>query len=209
MGIFFLPILSTQSFMPRKQSVLIKKEEDLSIREILGLSQQDVASFCGISKSLMAMIEINERSFPMGKGKTDLELVQAYIEAEKDPVDLSAYEKPEEWEMKVWTKRLAEIKMEKFRKQNELKKMEFKLKAARKLLQVCLKLRQNHPEKVDQKTALINLWEFSAIERIKENNESEQAWLKLRLKQLDENQELVEEALKKWEKGEPPENHNQ
>ena len=63
--------------MSRKQSVLIKKEEDLSIREILGLSQQDVASFCGISKSLMAMIEINERSFPMGKGKTDLELVQA------------------------------------------------------------------------------------------------------------------------------------
>ena len=189
--------------MSRKQSVLFKKEEDLSIREILGLSQQDVASFCGISKSLMAMIEINERSFPMGKGKSDLELVQAYIEAEKDPVDLSAYEKPEEWEMKVWTKRLAEIKMEKFRKKNELKKMEFKLKSARKLLQVCLKLRQNHPEKVKQRTALINLWEFSAVERIKENNESEQAWLKLRLKQLDENHELVEEALQKWEQNEP------
>ena len=184
--------------MPQKKSVLSKREEDLSIRETLGISQEELASFCGFSKSHLAMIETNQRSWPMGKGKSDLELVMAYTEAEKEPADISAQEKPEPWELDIWNKRLSEIKIERYRKKKELSKMEFKLKSARRLLQTCLKLRQNHPQKAAQKAALINLWEYLAKERIHTNNEDEQAWLKLRLKQLDETKVLVESVLEKW-----------
>jgi len=184
--------------MSPKRSILFKSEQDMNLRELLGLSQQDLASFCGMSKSHLGMIETNKRSWPMGKGKSDVELIMAYAQAEKEPADISVQEKPDPWEKKIWTRRLLEMKSEKFRKENELNKMEFKLKAARKLLQTCIKLKQNHAKKAAENETLIALWEHLARQRIHQNNEDEQAWLKLRLKQLDEGQLVVEKVLEKW-----------
>jgi hypothetical protein len=145
------------------------------------------------------MIEIRKRSWP--NGKSDDELYLAFQEGEKNPADLSEYLMSEVPDLKVWIRRLLLIKNERFRKENDLEKMAFNGKAAQRLLQTCIKLRQNHPEKVKQKPALINLWEHVAKERILENNESEQEWLKLRLKQLEEEQALVERAIQKLKEG--------
>jgi len=185
--------------MPRKSSVLFRSEDTLKLRERLGLSQKDLASFGRISKSLLAMIEIRKRSWP--RGKSDTELYLAYAEGEKNPADLSEFVKPDASELNVWNKRLHQIQNERFRKENDLERMAINAKAARRLLQTCIKLRESHPEKVKQKPALINLWEHLAKERILENNESEQDWLKLRLKQLEEEQALVERAIQKIKEG--------
>ena len=75
----------------KKKSVLDKIPDRLIIRERLGISQENYATFCGVSKSMLSMIEINERNWPMGSSNHSWITID-FNEAEKNPPDLSVLE---------------------------------------------------------------------------------------------------------------------
>jgi transcriptional regulator with XRE-family HTH domain len=178
--------------MPRKKSVLRKKESNLSIRESLGISQEDYAAFCGLSKSMLSMIEIGKRDWPIGKGKNDHELIMAYLEASQNPSDISQLALPDPWEKDIWQKRLLQNQGELIRIKQLEKKMAFHYKAGQNLLRACLVLKEKFPEKAAKKEKLISLWEFLARDKIRKYNLEEQDWVQLKKQSL-----LAEEALLK------------
>ncbi len=170
-------------------------EEKLSIRLELGILQEDWAAFSGISKSLLAMIETNKREWPLGKGKTDLPLISAYAKAMEEPADLLHLEKPESMVRSQFEARLSGIRTQRFKKEKDLKKMQFLLKSGRKLLQTCHRLKLEFPELDQNRHSLLELWEKNALERISKNHEDIQALLEMKLRHLNEEEGLILKAL--------------
>lgn len=181
--------------MPRKQAIRHKLPQQRNLREKLGISQSDYAHFCGISKSLLGMIEIGQRSWPAGKTTADLPLHMAFLEAEQQPHDLSAVEKPPVSRIKVWQKRLREIRLEQYRQSNILEEMAFQLETCRRRWQTCQHLRQRYPELAAEQQLLLELWERKALRLMQNNSEEEQALLRFRLDCLNREQALLESFL--------------
>jgi hypothetical protein len=173
-------------------------KEKLSIRLELGILQEEWAAFSGISKSLLAMIETNKREWPLGKGKTDLPLVSAYAKSMEEPADLLHLEKPESMARSQFEARLSGIRTQRFKKEKELKKMQFLLNSGRKLLQTCHRLKLEFPELDQNKQSLLALWEQYALDRISKNHEDIQAMLEMKLRHLDEEEGLILKALERF-----------
>lgn len=177
--------------MAKRRSVFYKPENSRSIREQLGITQEDYAAFSGISKSMLGMIEIGQRSWPVGKGKTDTPLVLAYALSQKAPADLSEFEKMGDEEIASLRFRLRQIALERMRREKELEQMQFFQTTSRNLLQMCHRLKQDNPDLAQKKQAVIDFWEHSAGQRLLKNSREQQQLLEMKIRHLVEEEALI------------------
>jgi len=181
-----------------KRSVYSKPPGQLLTRERLGITQEDYASFCGISKSMLSMIEINQRYWPLGKSNHSWIAVD-FNEVEKNPPDLSAFEKAESWEIKDYKQDALKLSVEIYKAENLLEEMEFKYKASSMRLKTCLKLRARFTNPDSLEESLLNLWEQTAKVEIRKNRPLNQQLIRLNLENLKSKKLLVEDWLKENE----------
>jgi transcriptional regulator with XRE-family HTH domain len=173
----------------------LKSSGRRTIREQLGITQKDWAFCCGITRSHLAMIESGERSRPLDPDKSDFPLDMAFFNSQSEPADLSAAETLSESALASLRSRLRLISIERYKKNKELEQMQDLLKVGRDLLQFVHRLRQDPPRHVQGRPALLNLWEIQAKEYIEQNHESLQALVHLSLRQLAEEEALIQGLL--------------
>ena len=183
--------------MGQKKAVFKKSALERSIREWLGVSQENYASFCGISKSMLSMIELNLRSWPTGK--TDLTVIQAFIIARQNPEDLSELEKPHARKKKEWITLLKKLKLDIYKMKMALERQEFDLESAHLLARVCRLLRKQFPETDSIQSSILDLWEHTAQLKIKANSKAEQDWLRLQMDQKSARMDFIRKKLLEWE----------
>jgi len=178
-----------------KRSVYTKAPDQLITRESLGITQEDYASFCGISKSMLSMIEINERYWPLGKHNHSWIAVD-FNEVEKNPSDILAFEKAEDWEIKEYKLYALKLSIEIYKAENLLEEMEFKYKAASMRMKTCLKLRLRFTNPDSVEVSLLNLWEQTAKVDLRKYKPLNQQLIRLKLENLNAKKLLVEDWLK-------------
>lgn len=185
-----------------KKSVVAKRPENLSIRERLGISQEDFAMFCDVSKSTLSMIEIGKRNWPMGK-LNQYEITSAFFTAEKEQTPVPAPPEPEAGKKSTLTRRLLKLRIEEFKVEKALEKMAFGYQAAASLWRTCGKLREKftNPESLEAK--LLNIWEHQATVKLKKSNPDVQNLLKAKLEGIRTEMQFVEKLVPQTELNQP------
>lgn len=183
--------------MMKKRPLIDKNPERLKVREKLGIPQEQYAMFCGISKSLLSMIELNERSWPAGK--SDHELIIAFLEAEKQLSGSTQVAKLTEKEIKELTIERLKRRVACYNLERKLEASTFAYNQACNLLKACALLKQKFTAPDSTEVLLINAWEINA--RLKQNEKSvfEQQMLKIKIEGLKKEMELIDEWLSKNE----------
>lgn len=178
----------------KKRSLLAKLPQNLSIREQLGISQEQYADFCGISKSMLSMIEIGKRNWP-GGSPNDSEILLAFGQASKEPPDTSAFEIAQPTEKKNLEHRFRKLKVEKDRAVIVLEAMTFGYTQAQLRLKVCLLLREKFPDETTE-GKLIGLWQHKARIKLRKASPMVQELLQLQIDNLEKKMEAVERRMK-------------
>jgi transcriptional regulator with XRE-family HTH domain len=176
----------------KKKSLLdkVKTAHDLPHRDWLGVSQKEYADFCGVSKSLLSMIEQGHRTFPIGK--SDVAIVLSYDEAENQNPDISALEKKEKYHLRAEEKQYQALGREKSRLELLLKIMPFKHLQCSRLLKTCLFLRQKITDTQSVQYKLIVTWEGNARKNLLENTPLKQELLQIQLEAVNKQMAVLE-----------------
>jgi transcriptional regulator with XRE-family HTH domain len=179
----------------KKRALIEKSPDRLSIREKLGISQEHYAAFCGISKSLLSMIEIHKRDWPSGT-KNNFAIQLAFFEAEKIAEENPVPEKLEKWQREKLDLRLLKLKVQCYKVETELEAMSFGYHQARRRLKTCKELRLTftNPETIEGK--LLDLWEHTARIQLHEKSLMEQELLQTQLDSIKKQIETLEKRLK-------------
>jgi transcriptional regulator with XRE-family HTH domain len=176
----------------KKKSLLekAKSAHDLPHRDWLGVSQKEYADFCGVSKSLLSMIEQGHRTFP--NGKSDEAIVRSYAEAETQNPDISAFEKKEAYHLRSEEKQYHALGREKSRLELVLKIMPFKHLQCSRMLKTCLFLRQKITDTQSPKYKLFVKWEGDARKNLLENTPVKQELLQIQLEAIKKQMAVLE-----------------
>lgn len=177
----------------KKKPLINKSPERLSIREMIGASQEFYAGFCGISKSMLSMIEIRKRDWPISKG--DSEIALAFIEAEKMEMDFSEYEQLKPYEVNDYEQRYLKLKGDVLRLEKGRKKNAFSVLQAKRMLKTCKVLRQKSEALSPFQMQTIELWETLAKNKLEEKRQIDLDILDLQIAGLKKQLEVLEQAL--------------
>jgi transcriptional regulator with XRE-family HTH domain len=176
-----------------RKSLLYKMPDRLSVREKIGAGQKHYASFCGISKSMLSMIEINQRDWP--SKKSDMEIRHAFYEAEKQNPDISAFEKPDDYQKKANKMRLMKLKIECYKLESALESMTFIYQQAARMLKTCAILHQKFTEPKALEFKIIDFWEFDASLKLSKNNPVDQELMQIQLECVKRQMEVLERNI--------------
>lgn len=78
----------------KRKAPFKKQPEDLNFREELGLKLEDVAPFCGVSVSMLGMIESDQRHWPWKANGNHQKLKMATYQSLQNPLDEAELPKP-------------------------------------------------------------------------------------------------------------------
>jgi len=178
----------------KKRAVHKKHSSELRIRELLGISQEEYASFFRISPSLLSMIEINKRFWP---GMGDNDMIVAYKEAERDPTPVSipmelTPEKKTDLEILFLT-----IKRDLFKIEQGHKQTIFGQQQCERRLKTCARLREKYTDPLSLQVKLIDLWERTALFKLEEKLPVELELEEIQLEAFRKQMAVLEKWLKK------------
>ncbi len=180
----------------KKKSLVSKEIEDLSFREMIGISQDDLAAFCGVSKSTIGMIDANLRNVSI-KNKGYLEFMAPFAEIGNWFPEEPVFTAPTEAEKRKMKLIILGVRVKISRLEGDLKRTTFSYRQAVLRKKFCGILLSRMADVGSTRYSIVQGWERSANEKIKEAGPFQQKLkmvdldlLKLRLKALEEIKDL-------------------
>ena len=180
--------------MPKsKISARSKAPENLSVRERLGVSQQEFANFCGVPKANVSMAESNRRgsfaTLPMAH------LHQAFAEAQKNPADTAALEKLSPEEVEDAENLYLDLRLKWMRLGRKLKAMQFAYGQAVALHGTCSELQKMMPFADDLANQTLKIWTLQARFKISQNSRYAQKRMSLKRELLEKEMAFLVDEL--------------
>ncbi len=169
------------------------------IREQLGLSQQQLADYLGISRALLSLVEANQRSLPTNASIKETQLIQAIQHDAQEPLLQLVQFTTQQNEsfQKILLQRKAEVVYELALAKRKLKKLELQYQQAVKALHTANYLLSNLP--IGAKNKLDKLWLELLLEesmqKLEACGEVAQQKLQLKIKLLEKEMALLLEKI--------------
>lgn len=168
----------------KRKSAFRKASHELSFREEMGLRLEDLAPFCGVSVSMLGMIESGERHWPFKGNRHHLKLMHAVSDAVSAPMDEMQLPQPEDWEIDKLRDEAHDLEVKARRLKRQLERMVFRYRQAKTLYQVCQRLKGDFSEGTLEFSAL-DYWNTLAEERLWLHGPIPQKRLQMKLDELE------------------------
>lgn len=169
----------------RRKSTARQRGMELNFREELGLKLDEIAAFCGVSVSLLGMIESGERHWPWKVGGNHQKLTLATYQSVQNPMDDSQLPKQEPWEIEKYYDKIHELTLKKIRTQKRLKKMILQYSQAKTLYQTCTRLKTEFHNEDSLEAKAIDYWEHLSKIRLRETGPVSQKRLQMKMEELE------------------------
>lgn len=168
--------------MPKK-ATLQKLPQELSLREELGLTLETLAPFCGVSVSMLGMIETKRRSWPSGS-LNRIKLGTALAQVQQEESVEGELPAPSENQMEELKNRIAALEYKYGALQQDFKKMQLRYTQATQLYRVCQKLKPEFTTPGSMEVASLDLWEKQSLRKMEENSRLRQQQLSIQVDEL-------------------------
>lgn len=175
--------------MPKKATIQ-KLPQELTFREELGLSLEHMATFCGVSVSMLGMIESKRRNWPTGN-LNHIKLQMALTQVQQQEPAEGELPAPSERQLDVIHRQIRELEYKHSSLQLELKKMQFRYTQASQLFRVCQKLKPEFPTPNTLESTGLDLWEKKSIRRMEDNSLLLQQRLSIQIDELKRSIEML------------------